>query len=632
MEKPLKVDFNTLTLEKFSELIQILQENGGFYYDGKSLSIEQLQFAVDKRLEKGGVEWSFLYETNIKSEYNYASFIPDLEIFDIVESLDWPYMPMISLSFEKVIKKYNLLQFILRYKLHMRKSLEEKYVRTCVKTHENRILGIQYDDVICDTDLMYIDIKLPKGQFTYVIAIVNNKISIAYKQYIHALEIGSKHLCIVKKLISMDPNVKFIIAGEIVSTEDEIKYNMISGTITKNVIVQTLDTIINSTWPTWREEIGSKDENNLPIIGSDNSNKSWWIPLLKYLFKNGKYIDKSLFIPINILSSKSLNQLCDTESKNMYEFGSLSMCNEWSLRGELFYARDYCSSRNDIKEYIGKRIIETLSKESKIIRSAEDIIVFANGLSITSTVLAFGGYSTILKGKLSNLDIIAKIAIYYSDKEALQSESNILSRLRTVPNLLLPLIYFISYIGGVNYMIFPYYNRGNLLNYCNYIQIFSQTFENKVEFSKIIAKNIIPALLGMHKEGYLHLDISFGNILVNESNIIQMTLTDVGMAREINEFKDKWSSLSKKNIGGGTDYSSVAIVTDLELNEGSDFESLGYLLYDLVYGNLPWQGLSEIDAAPLKLDFDPKIFTEYFNNVKINNYDELLSKLYEIVF
>lgn len=151
-------------------------------------------------------------------------------------------MPIVALNFDRVLDTYPLVDFILIY--HLRTDIEQKSIKTCTQTFDKRVLGIEYSDIVCSMDPTYFDQILPDGQYTYVIGIVNHKFIIGYKQYIHANEIGSKHLCIIKKLISL--NAKLVIAGEIIFENGEKTFNLMSGTLSSKVIIQTLDTIINS--------------------------------------------------------------------------------------------------------------------------------------------------------------------------------------------------------------------------------------------------------------------------------------------------------------------------------------------------------------------------------------------------
>jgi len=181
-------------------------------------------------------------------------------------------------------------------------------------------------------------------------------------------------------------------------------------------------------------------------------------------------------------------------------------------------------------------------------------------------------------------------------------------------------------IGNINavtldYIILPFYNRGNLADYVKEMDIYSKTVEERIALAKTIAQYIVPALIGIHTAGYLHLDISFSNILVHyQKGKLAVALTDVGIARKEQDFLSKWTTTNDiVKAGSGTPFESVYIALGIPPTKNSDFESLGYVLYGLVYGELPWQNKTNIKAIRLKRELDTKFLHNYFKILRKGN-------------
>ena len=635
LQFPLQFDIVTgITLPTLSpkekELVEILQTNGGFYYTGTFPSVVRLQTAVTiRRAEGKEAEWSYFYIRDIlHPQQSYHSFISDLEVFSVVESIDFPFLPIMILDFEKVMRKYGstrLVNFILRYQLHLRKPFTEDIIRSCTITEDGRILGIEYGDVICNMEPFYMDVDLAEGQYTYVAAIVNGKISIGYKQCLHAEEIGSKHVCIYRKFMSMDPNTKVIIAGEVEFKNKKYTYNMQSGTFSTKVIVQTLDTLLNSTWPTDRDEFNTREENLLPIAGSVNAEEKWWIPLIKFLMFEGEYKDEQLITPAARLTIPSITKLCalSGEEKNIHEFGNINTCVAWSKfdtpdidKAKLLYAQSFCYPSMDMRKFIGLKLVSLLAKEHNIELKDINTVVLSPELSITSEIVNVGGQSIIVRGMYKGIEVVIKIATTYSEKELLQRELNVLTDLKDVPNIVLPLTYYTS-TNGLSFIVFPYYNRGNLSNFD--IDMKLDTISPKLIFpiAVQVASDILPALEGMHNKGYIHLDVSFSNIVVNTVGMdTKFALTDMGMAQPITMFQGDVSIQAIRNASRNSIYEAINIAKLIPPTYASDYESLGYVLYDLVYANLPWNRMPPSQAISLKEAFDAKLFSTYFQLVR----------------
>lgn len=613
------------------DLVEILQTNGGFYYTGSFPTLDQLEQAVVIRrpTTAEGTEWSWLYVRDVlHPEQSFNSFIPDLDIFSVVESSNWPYLPIMVLDFGRVMRKYGaqrLVNFLLQYQLFLRKPFTNVVTRSCTTTQDGRILGIEYGDVICNMDPLYIDVDLAEGQYTYLAAIVNGRISVGYKQCLHAEEIGSKHLCIRRKFLSMDPNAKAIIAGEVEYINKKFTYNMESGTFSPGIIVQTLDTLLNSTWPTDRDEFNTEEEDFLPIAGSNNAEQAWWIPLIKFIMFEGTYTNKPLISPASRLTTASAIKLCalSSEEKNLHEFGNIDMCKVWGKieapeldMAKLTYSQSFCHPSMDMRKFIGLRIVNLLLRERNLDSKDANSVIISPELSITSEVINIGSYAILLKALYKNDNAVVKIATTYNEKQALKKEMELLTELKGVPNLVTPLFYHSS-PDKLDFIVYPYYNQGNLANFDSSMKLNTVSSETIFPIAVQIASFILAALEGIHAKGYLYLNVSFSNIVVDNFMIsLKVALTDISLVQPIKMFEGEVPIQTIRNASSGTPYEAVALAKLIPPTFASDYESLGYLLYDLVYADLPWRRMTPTQAIALKENFNAKLFTSYFQVVR----------------
>jgi len=98
-----------------------------------------------------------------------------------------------------------------------------------------------------------------------------------------------------------------------------------------------------------------------------------------------------------------------------------------------------------------------------------------------------------------------------------------------------------------------------------------------------LVQDISGALENCHAAGYLHLDVSRGNILVDGT---RFGLSDFGLARQ--EKKRDFD----ENYESGTPYESPLIVDRAQITTMVDWHSLFFVVYELVHGSLPWDNLA----------------------------------------
>jgi serine/threonine protein kinase len=128
---------------------------------------------------------------------------------------------------------------------------------------------------------------------------------------------------------------------------------------------------------------------------------------------------------------------------------------------------------------------------------------------------------------------------------------------------------------------------------------------------KQLGSQVIDSLQYLHDMGLIHCDIKPVNILI-QTNPMRAVLTDFGLARRLE------SSCKPIQCQFGTKtYMSVNIHDNVYPSRKSDLQSLGYVLYELLGGVLPWKNLSDIDdIGRHKQMFIPtSILSVYFQNL-----------------
>ncbi len=114
------------------------------------------------------------------------------------------------------------------------------------------------------------------------------------------------------------------------------------------------------------------------------------------------------------------------------------------------------------------------------------------------------------------------------------------------------------------------------------------------------AAQVCNGLAYAHRQGLLHRDIKPANVLVTKDDVVK--LSDFGIARAVSQHT---MALTKPGlVMGSVFYISPEQAQGHELNEASDLYSVGVVLYQMLTGDLPYNGESPVTVA-LKHIGDP---------------------------
>ncbi|MFZ0428772.1 MAG: tetratricopeptide repeat protein [Acidobacteriota bacterium] len=120
-----------------------------------------------------------------------------------------------------------------------------------------------------------------------------------------------------------------------------------------------------------------------------------------------------------------------------------------------------------------------------------------------------------------------------------------------------------------------------------------------------IFRQICKALQAAHEQGVLHRDLKPDNVMLDRKD--QVFLTDFGLAKSIQQ-----SALTQVGqIMGTPDYMSPEQVKGESVDERSDLYTLGAILYQLVAGQVPFQGNSVFEVMMQRVQKAPRPVTEF---------------------
>lgn len=146
-------------------------------------------------------------------------------------------------------------------------------------------------------------------------------------------------------------------------------------------------------------------------------------------------------------------------------------------------------------------------------------------------------------------------------------------------------IYDVGEVSGTQYLVMEYVKGSNLKEYIRQNAPLAYT---KVQ---TIMLQILAAVMEAHRHGIVHRDLKPQNILLDENERVK--ITDFGIAMAVAD-----ETLTRTNtVLGSVHYISPEQARGSLITKQSDIYSLGIIMYELLTGEVPYQGETAVSIA-----------------------------------
>jgi len=171
------------------------------------------------------------------------------------------------------------------------------------------------------------------------------------------------------------------------------------------------------------------------------------------------------------------------------------------------------------------------------------------------------------------------------DRDAIERFRTELKAARQIVHRNVARMFDLNEENGVPYITMEYVKGENLRRLLNKVGLLSP------KQAVPIAKQVCEGLAEAHRMGVIHRDLKPQNIMIDEEG--RARIMDFGLARLV-----KSEGLTEKGMLFGTPaYMSPEQVDGLPVDSRSDLYSLGIILYEMVTGQVPFQGDSPLSTA-----------------------------------
>lgn len=126
-----------------------------------------------------------------------------------------------------------------------------------------------------------------------------------------------------------------------------------------------------------------------------------------------------------------------------------------------------------------------------------------------------------------------------------------------------------------------------------------------------IALDIAKGLQHAHSNGIIHRDIKPHNIIIDKSNTVK--IADFGIARIVSDATR--TTQYGKDIMGTVYYTSPEQIRGNNIDERTDIYSLGVVLYEMVTGNVPFNGETAVSIAMQHVTKEPEAVSKINKDV-----------------
>jgi serine/threonine protein kinase/Tol biopolymer transport system component len=127
-----------------------------------------------------------------------------------------------------------------------------------------------------------------------------------------------------------------------------------------------------------------------------------------------------------------------------------------------------------------------------------------------------------------------------------------------------------------------------------------------------VAAQAASALAAAHQAGIIHRDIKPENVMLRPDGYVKVLdfglakLTDSGMATRAPGAEAESFQTMPGRVMGTTAYMSPEQARGLEVDERADIFSLGVVLYEMITGRRPFEGMTPVDVMASLLDSEPE--------------------------
>lgn len=131
----------------------------------------------------------------------------------------------------------------------------------------------------------------------------------------------------------------------------------------------------------------------------------------------------------------------------------------------------------------------------------------------------------------------------------------------------------------------------------------------------MLADQMVNRVEYVHSKNFIHRDIKPGNFCVGLGKMAsQVCIVDFGLAKRFRDSKTQQHIPYRdgKSFTGTARYASVNAQLGVEQSRRDDLEAVGYMLMYFNRGNLPWQGLKDVQVREKKMSLPIETLCKHY--------------------